>query len=284
MKFRLIALALAALASPVLATTTATISTSNFGFTIKDLNSADGVTAALTWDTSWYLYGGSSFSQQTGYAVVNYSWGNSLEPKWGLQADNWSNARAPDTSLAGNVVGGTGSYSIQLDGSGAPATSVQLTIGAGEYASASAQFSRGFWLSAGTQVSFSVLADRFLSGSEYLGGWTPPAGINSYPNHTWASSSLGMSVGSQSTNLYLYGGNGFNHSQGAFENVGEADQLKLIVRNTTTTDQYYLLNMYSQVNVNEHLDPAAAVPEPSSYALMTLGLSAVGAAARRRKA
>lgn len=285
MKFRLIALACAALASPVFATTTATVTTGSFDFVLKDLNAADGVTAALTWDSSWNLYGGSGYSTQTGYQLVSYSWGSGLESRFGTQVNDWQSALAPVASLSSSAVGGFGSFSVQLDGSGRPSSSVQLSVGEGTSANASAQFSRGFWLTAGTQVSFSVLADSALSGTGYAGSWTPPAGVNSYPSHAWASSSVGMSVGSQSAGLYLSGGNGFNFSPSAFETVGEADQLKLLVRNTTATDQYYWFNFYAQVNLQEQLDPATAamVPEPTTYALMALGLLGVAGAARRRK-
>ncbi len=286
MKFRLIALAFAALASPVFATTTASVTTSSFDFVLKDLNAADGVTAGLTWDSSWNLYASSSYSQQTGYQLVSYSWGNSLESKFGAQVSDWQSASAPATSLSSSAAGGLGSISVSLDGSGRPAASVQLSVGEGMSAYASAQFSRGFWLTAGTQVSFSVLADSNLTGTGYAGSWTPPAGVNSFPGHSWANASVGMSVGSLSGSLNLSGSNGFNYSQSAFETVGEADQLKLIIRNTTTTDQYYWLNTYAQVNVQEQLDPATAalVPEPGTYALMALGLLGVAGAARRRKA
>ena len=192
-----------------MATTTASLSTGSFDVIVKDLNAADGVTAGLTWDANWSLYGSSGYALQTGYALVSYSWGNSLEARWGVQSNDWDNASAPTTLLAGAAQGGVGSYSISLDGSGRPTASVQLTVEEGSNAYVSAQFSRGFWLTAGTQVSFSLLADSALSGSAYTGSWTPPAGVNSYPGHSSASSALGMSVGQQSASLYLSGSNGF---------------------------------------------------------------------------
>lgn len=286
MKIRVIALALAALGSQAFAATTASITTGSFNAVLRDLNTADGVAAGLTWDASWSLYAGSNYSQQIGYQLVHNSWGNSLEAKFGAQVYDWQSASAPATSLSSSAVGGLGSLSISLDGNGLPSASVQLSVGSGTMAYATTQFSRGFWLTAGTQVSFSILADSSLTGTGYAGSWTPPAGVSSFPSHSWANSSVGMSVGSLNSSLNLSGSNGFNFSPAAFETVGEADQLKLIVRNTTTTDQYYWFNSYAQVNVQEYLDPATAamVPEPSTYALMALGLLGVAGAARRRKA
>lgn len=283
MKHRLAALALAALALPAVATTTATVSAGSFDAVVKDLNTTDTVAAAITWDANWYLYGYSSHAQQVGYELVNYSWGRSLEARFAPTTSAFSNASSPATSLSAATVNGTGSYSVQVDANGRPTMALHETIGSGDNVSASVQFGRGFWLTAGTQVSFSLLVDRALAGSAYTGSWMPPSGT-SYPLHVWGSSSLSMYAGGASASTHLSGYGSYVDPQ-PFETVGEADQLKLIVRNTTTTDQYYWFTSYLSYNLQENLDPATAamVPEPTSWALMAMGLIGVAGVARRRK-
>ncbi len=285
MKFRLIALALAALAAPVFATTTATVTTGTLGFTLKDLNAADGIAPTLAWDSSWYLYGGANSAQQIGYELVTYSWGKNLEARFAPNVNESASGYSPTTTLSGSVVGGQGSYSVNLDANGLPSASAQVSVGEGTTANVWAQFSRSFTLAAGTQVSFSVLADRDLAGTAYTGGWTPPAGVNSYPSHSYSYASFNLNAGNLGSSSSLSGSNGFTYGMDAYESVGEGDQLKLIVRNTTATDQTYWFNFSAQVNVQENLNPATAamVPEPGSYALMALGLGCIGIAARRRR-
>lgn len=284
MKHRLAALALAAAVLPAGATTTTSISVGSFSAVVKDLDAGDGVTAAIRWSSSWGLFGSSNRSEQIGYQVVSYGWGNALQTVYAPNTSIWASASAPDLSLAGTTVNGAGSFSAQLDANGYPTLTVQETIGAGENVSGSAQFSRGFWLTAGTQVSFSILADRAIAGSGYAGSWTPPTS-GSYPQHSWANAQVSLSAGGMNSSSSLSGFSGF-FDRKSFELLGEADQQKLIVRNTTATDQFYSFSVYISYGMIENLDPATAamVPEPTTWGLMALGLVGVAATARRRKA
>lgn len=284
MKRHFAALALAASMLPAVATTTTSITAGSFSATVKDLNAADGVTAALTWDNNWFLYGSSSRAQQTGYELVTYSWGTSLEARFAPFTSTFNSASSPALSLSGSTASGHGSYIAQVDGSGLPTLTLQETIGAGENVSVSVQFSRGFWLTAGTQVSFSSLTDRAIAGTGYTGAWTPPLN-GGFPSHTWANAMVSMNAGDTNSTSYLSGYSSFVNSK-PFEVLGEADQVKLIVRNTSTTDQYFWFTAFINTSMQENLDPATAalVPEPTTWALMALGLVGVAGAARRRKA
>jgi hypothetical protein len=284
MKSRIAALALAAVVAPVFATSTASLSAGSFSVTLKDLDTADGVTPGLTWDTSWFFFGSSYYAQQTAYQSDVYVGGSNLQPVYAPYVFGSVSQSAPVRSITGSLLGGTGSYSAQLDAQDQLTLTLSQSVTNGASTSLTTQFERGFWLTAGSQVSFSMLLDRQVSGTAYTGTWTPQPGVN-LPAFSWSNVGITMRVGAVNTSMSMDGFGSFT-SPAAYESIGESDQLKLLVRNTSSTAQYYTLNIFSSTGVQEALDPATAtvVPEPTTAALMALGLAALAGRARRRPA
>jgi len=249
------------------ATTQANLNLSNFGAVLTDINLGDGLAPSLAWANNWSLSTGSSDQNQLGWDdTQNIIWGDH-----NILSDQQS---SPVASLNNASAFARGHQSVSTLGQGFASMSVQHSVEVGEKGFSQAFLSQQFTLSAGTQATFSMSATGGLSGSAYAGGWTPNGG----PGYSNAWFQGRMYVGDVSTMVHTMGSGNWYWPE-AYEATIDGVLLNLTVKNSSTVDRVYYLSIAGLAGVDETMAP---VPEPSTYALMVLGLAAIGATARRR--
>lgn len=267
-------LACLALAAPAQADTQISASVRDIGVTLKDLNAADGVTPALTWTGLPTLSASSRDDVQSGWTSDNYGGSITyLSPQW---TDTGSRYIAGSASFAAASALGWGQQTLTTSPSGPVAMSITHEIGAGNTTRANVGWYQFFELSPHSEVSFSFVVDGAFSSDgpagtfPGLGGSRNSASLNFYASAGGISRSLAMSAGTS-----------WPDAQASFSQSFEGESLRLTLRNESDLPTSYTLNLNLNTFAFETLAP---VPEPSTYALMALGLAGVGLAARRRKA
>ncbi|WP_295993585.1 PEP-CTERM sorting domain-containing protein [Rugamonas sp.] len=278
----LAAACLSALAAPAMADAYSTVSFGNVTITLTDLNSGDGIAPSITFLPNANQYEGNHI----------YGEAESWAPRdTYLTMDHTS--KVIGKSLSDTIDTGTAASSASIVGSssGAGFSSMSLSASAASGVDAHGRYfgyatvpftvdNTSFILSANTMVSFSAKA---AINTDFTVGYTAGAlegemaygRLTLYAGGSNAGDATDMEEQVQSV-YYLDGGpSGAQSAQwngtmtASYSNLGS----------TSATGQFY-----AEAEVGGRSVVLAAVPEPSSYAMLLGGLAVMGALARRRKA
>jgi hypothetical protein len=261
---------LTSFALPALATTEASLSLSNFSVTLKDLNQGDGIMPSISWG-SGTIGTGSTDADQQGWNVS----GGYASPVWSTGSDLYLFTPNPGTQDQTSLHD-HGTQHVSASAAGLDSMQLAAHAEAGQMVHSNGSWSQSVVLSAGTQATFSVTVDASWSAS--LGGRTPPPGWMGElaDSGIYLEFSAGMlGVGTS--------GSGSVFSPAAmddYDSAIEGQELKLIIKNTGSTDKTYNLSLSGSIGAEEVATP---VPEPSSYAMLGIGLALMGVMARRRR-
>ncbi|HEU4842636.1 MAG TPA: hypothetical protein VFT05_00105, partial [Burkholderiaceae bacterium] len=189
---------LSGLSLPALADTQASLSLSDFHAQLKDLDQADGVAPQIQWG-----YGGASTysndQAQLGWTKTSYPWGDYWTPQWNTGGETSQSVTSPAT-LNATSVHGHGTQQISTTGAGLDSITLAAHAQRGQEVLSQASMYQQFTLTAGTQVTFSVQVDAYLSGTGYSGSWTPPIGWSGAGNEVSAFGA-GMNAAALNTSL-----------------------------------------------------------------------------------
>lgn len=239
------------------ASASASASISNVFIQVIDLDLADDIDAAVTFDSPW------AYAQGYASSVVNGNW-TSLGSDWD-SGDGSTNLSADFAYGSGSATASTTAGDLFTQGSGPGATASASLSDANMYVSGYGQLlSSNFTLTPMTLLVLSATPGA-LSASAALG-----ASASAY-----AQVSLEAQDGSERSYGYAYR----NVSDNGYSSGNEPSFLKASFTNLTDIE----VNGYAYAHASAYAHGIqAAVPEPGTYALFIAGLAAVGGVVSRR--
>lgn len=270
------ALLLSGLLVPAWAAGQASIALGGFTAALTDLDPQDGHAAAIVWDAGLELGVTTWHQSQAGWfdAGVIHEHAHFWLPQWGATVTDGQSSSGP-------VLGGRSeALRYELAGAGAGPGSFELGVFGvdGVNRAVAGYFRQGFTIAPHTELTLTLNVDGMLTGAPTHGGFAAGHGGGPLVGGSlfvW----FGLDNGVAAT-FDRRADSGFGSSAEPFALGTRGELLTLSLSNPGAAPVHYELTLAGQVELAQTLAP---VPEPAQWALLSAGLLAAGAVARRNR-